>query len=368
MEISERKLNKKYKYYQSLIDKPYSELIGILIQKYGNVSDDFFREKSYQRFLNGEIKTITRGKYKRTGEGLYTHHIFEDQFENLSNTQYIHDFRYDFYYQRKQNLVYCDLIEHLILHAIIASETDGEFGYSGYECYLKDMVEEWFTTDMVPKPNWMKLAYQRAFLTSNQANSIIRLLENGPLKRVNELIREQDRMLHIAVHDFNDLWHDSSGNLSMFWALYSDDEFNNLWEKVKIKTSAYIDNDSLLKHDLRIIFKDYLYSPEEAALILQQIAKRERIKKAKWEKEFKERERIEQEKHAKWIESHQLILSKNINLNLPRRKLLKMLFDGKYKEQYDSFKTFTSSRINSIRDDLYDELEEMLEEQKNKDE
>lgn len=151
MEVFEKEPNKKYKYYLSLIGKPYSELIGILIQKYGNVSDDFFREKSYQRFLNGEIKTITRGKYKRTDEG-FTHHIFEDQFENLSNTQYIHDFRYDFYYQRKQNLVYCDLIEHLILHAIIASETNGELGYSGYECYLKDMVEEWFTTDMVPKP------------------------------------------------------------------------------------------------------------------------------------------------------------------------------------------------------------------------
>lgn len=186
------------------------------------------------------------------------------------------------------------MIEHLILHAIIASETNRELGYSGYECYLKEMVEEWFTTDMVPKPNWMKLAYQRAFLTSKQTNkqtnSIIRLLENGPLKRVNELIREQDRMLHIVVHDFNDLWHDSSGNLSMFWALYSDDDFNDLWEKVKIETSTYIDNDSLLKHDIGIIFKDYLYSPEEAA------------------------------------------------------------------------------RINNVRDDLYDELEEMFEEQKKQDE
>lgn len=38
------------------------------------------------------------------------------------------------------------------------------------------------------------------------------------------------------------------------------------------------------------------------------------------------------------------------------------------KKQYDGFKTFTSSRINNVRDDLYDELEEMFEEQKKQDE
>ena len=48
--------------------------------------------KNHTRFLNGEIKSITKGKYTRSSEGLYCHHISEDKFQNLSDLRFISEF------------------------------------------------------------------------------------------------------------------------------------------------------------------------------------------------------------------------------------------------------------------------------------
>lgn len=66
-----------YKEYLVLLSKSYEEANEVLLQKYGPAQDDYFREASYQRFMNGEIKSITKGKFSRTSEGLYCHHIDE---------------------------------------------------------------------------------------------------------------------------------------------------------------------------------------------------------------------------------------------------------------------------------------------------
>lgn len=63
-----------YKEYLDLLSKTYDEAVDFLLRKYGPAQDDYFRENSYQRFMNGEIKNITRGKISRTNEGIYCHH------------------------------------------------------------------------------------------------------------------------------------------------------------------------------------------------------------------------------------------------------------------------------------------------------
>ena len=106
----------KYNEYSQLLDATYSQAVAYLLNKYGAVTDDYYKEKSYTRFLNGEIKSISKGKYTRASEGLYCHHISEDKFQNLSDLRFISEFKYSYNVQKKENLVYCDLIEHLILH------------------------------------------------------------------------------------------------------------------------------------------------------------------------------------------------------------------------------------------------------------
>jgi hypothetical protein len=103
-------------YYNELLFLSYRELVHLLIKKYGEVTDDYFSEKSYTRFLNGEIKTIAKGKFSRALEGLYCHHIFENKYENIGDLEFIRAYKYPHELQRKGNLVYCDLVEHLILH------------------------------------------------------------------------------------------------------------------------------------------------------------------------------------------------------------------------------------------------------------
>lgn len=155
---------KRYNYYKGLLDLTYAQIVQSLIEKYGEVLDEYYREKSYQRYLNEEIKSIARGKYSRAKEGLYCHHILENTYENISSEYYIAHFKYPHEYHRKENLVYCDLIEHLILHAIITKETNGKYGVKGLCTVIKPMVKDWYIGEYNPKKEWMQVAKKKSHL------------------------------------------------------------------------------------------------------------------------------------------------------------------------------------------------------------
>ena len=52
-------MSKKLQEYLNLLNLPYEEAIERMSSKYGVVKDDYYRKKSYERFLKGENKTIT---------------------------------------------------------------------------------------------------------------------------------------------------------------------------------------------------------------------------------------------------------------------------------------------------------------------
>lgn len=87
----------------------YGELQYYLIQKYGGAKYDFF--------VNHECKSKNR-KVSRTNEGLYCHHMDEDKGGNLGSPMQAK--RQPFEWQKKERLVYCNILEHLILHMKIA--------------------------------------------------------------------------------------------------------------------------------------------------------------------------------------------------------------------------------------------------------
>jgi len=88
---------------------PYETLVEYLLVKYGGAIGDYFSTP--------ECKTKNK-KAVRTAEGLYCHHIDEDKGGNLSNPCSAR--RQPFEWQKKERLVYCNLLEHLILHIKIA--------------------------------------------------------------------------------------------------------------------------------------------------------------------------------------------------------------------------------------------------------
>lgn len=189
---------KKYNYYKNLLNLTYQEAVQLLNDKHGTVIDNYYKEKSYNKFLNGEIKKITNGNYTKTKEGLYCHHIMENEYENISNKEYIAYYKYPYEYHHKENLVYCDLIEHLILHALITKDTNGDRGFKGLVGYLMPIAEEWYIDGDEPMKLWMKLCRERAFLpeeyTEKLFSDVDELLKDVEVyQELLEEIREEER-------------------------------------------------------------------------------------------------------------------------------------------------------------------------------
>ena len=167
-----------YKEYQDLLLKNYDEAVDFLLQKYGPAQDNYFKEKSYKRFMNKEIKSIAKGNISRTSEGLYCHHIDENIMLKISDSVFIRKYKIPFEYQKKERLVYCDLIEHSILHVLIAKETSSKFGYLGLTMYLMPIIEMWYLHEMIPYREWEKNCYKKSFLVPQEAFDILNTMHN----------------------------------------------------------------------------------------------------------------------------------------------------------------------------------------------
>ena len=92
--------------YEKVKNYTYLEYCDYLQQKYGiglcNYMSENWKKSS---------------KVTRTKEGLYVHHKYEDHAIMLGNPEYAKNNPYE--WQMKENLVYCDLLEHLFLHLLI---------------------------------------------------------------------------------------------------------------------------------------------------------------------------------------------------------------------------------------------------------
>lgn len=63
-------------------------------------------------------------KITRTKEGLYAHHKYENYAIKLSHPEYAKQNPYE--WQKKENIVYCNLLEHLYLHILICENPSKE--------------------------------------------------------------------------------------------------------------------------------------------------------------------------------------------------------------------------------------------------
>ncbi|WP_395317740.1 hypothetical protein [Fructilactobacillus frigidiflavus] len=158
-------VTEKYDEYVRLSKMTYAEAVSTLLEKYGSAEHNYFTEAAYDKFLSGVNKTLTKAKgVSRIKEGLYCHHIDEIKALNLSNPRFIMHYRYPYAYQLKEQLVYCNLIEHLILHALITYETKRQFGFPGFQI-LAQQVNDWYVQNHVPgKTNWQYQPYLAAYL------------------------------------------------------------------------------------------------------------------------------------------------------------------------------------------------------------
>lgn len=98
-------------YYKKLMKMSYQELVQFLLKKYGPAKHDYFANE----------RCISKNsKISRTNEGLFCHHIDEDKAIMLSTDKYAA--QNPFRYQKADRLVYCNLLEHFLLHILITEE------------------------------------------------------------------------------------------------------------------------------------------------------------------------------------------------------------------------------------------------------
>lgn len=145
-------------HYLQLMKMSYKEAVNEL-QGREECQYDYFNRQSFKNLARKNFKSINkkdrmpnynknRSKYS---EGLVLHHVYENKFKNLSYLRSIRSHP-DFMYQQKENLVYCNLLEHLILHGLIAKETKNKLGIGGYKS-LPMQVENLYSKEKSNKLN-----------------------------------------------------------------------------------------------------------------------------------------------------------------------------------------------------------------------
>lgn len=145
-------------HYSQLMKMSYKEAVNEL-QGREECQYDYFNRQSFKNLARKNFKSINkkdrmpnynknRSKYS---EGLVLHHVYEIKFKNLSYLKSIRNHP-DFMYQQKENLVYCNLLEHLILHGLIAKETKNKLGIGGYKS-IPAQIEDLYSKEKNNKLN-----------------------------------------------------------------------------------------------------------------------------------------------------------------------------------------------------------------------
>ena len=96
-------------YYGSMLKMSYQDIVSALLKKYGSAKHNYFKDTA----CKAKNPLVTR-----TNEGLFCHHIDEDKAIMLCNDKFA--VNNPFEYQKADRLVYCNLLEHLLLHVKIA--------------------------------------------------------------------------------------------------------------------------------------------------------------------------------------------------------------------------------------------------------
>jgi hypothetical protein len=131
----------------------YDDYVTYLLNKYGAAE--------YSYFCTPACKS-TNKKISRTKDGLFCHHIREDTAILLSDPEYAR--ANPFEYQMPHNLVYCNYLEHLILHIKIV-ELDHErtygpidLGIEGVTMIYKQLNGIYAYKNQRTQPGWRKAA------------------------------------------------------------------------------------------------------------------------------------------------------------------------------------------------------------------
>jgi len=189
-------------------DFGYSEYCDYLQDKYGIGLSDYMYKSRYPK-----------PQCKRTKEGLFAHHKMEYYVPYLSDRGVAKICPFE--WQMKENIIYCDFLEHLLLHVLICkfpSDIDtglGRTGIQGATAFiipeLNDLYSGWIT-----EQDWRKPLHKRV---KDDKDVYLKILEMLILVEKND----KDFNLGLLCHSFND-----------FFGYWSDGLNQDLYDEIKM--------------------------------------------------------------------------------------------------------------------------------------
>ncbi len=365
----------KIEEYKNLLSLSYEDAVESLLQKYGPVIDDYFREKSYNRFFNGEIKSITKGKFTKTSEGLYCHHVFENKYYNLTNKDFCKEQNAPYEVHKKENLVYCDLIEHFILHILITKETNGKFGWPGVRTYLLNNLVEWYVVCVnIPTEKWRLFCYKKAKLSKNEITTLFmevkKVLPSSLQPKFEKLYKDakyaceheeelnreyEDRSIRIAYNGIaKSLF---TNNVEKMELEIIENMRNDPSERLRKAANDIIGQWLILKINDVIKAKDRQLNPKKYA-VLDKLAFFEQMRAEEHEEEL--RKIALQNFYLEFHKKYPNLQNIDVEPDISREKIMTLLYRMYYNTKFKSKKEYKIASINMLRDDLLVELNDRL--------
>ena len=191
--------------YKKIEGLNYLEYCDYLQKKYGIGLCDYMR-----------TNWTKNPKVTRTKEGLYAHHKYEDHAILLSRTEYAQKNPYD--WQKKENIVYCDWLEHLFLHILICENpsenknANENVGFGGVVNFLVPELNDVYS-GWIPSKAW-QLNCRNVILDDKEVYMLL-------LKRFKELYNNNP----FIINNLYRSWNEQFGN-------WSNKNNYNLYEEI----------------------------------------------------------------------------------------------------------------------------------------
>lgn len=157
--------------YKSVSEMNYQQYCDYLQQKYG--------KGKYNYFTSTWNKNR---KVSRTAEGLVAHHKYEDHAAKLADVDFAME--YPFEWQLAENLVYCDYLEHLLLHILICESgfknaIKGELvGIGGIMDFIAPELNDLYS-GFVTKQEWRMNCHKKVIDDKDVYLTLLRRLKSN---------------------------------------------------------------------------------------------------------------------------------------------------------------------------------------------
>lgn len=372
--------------YKQLLSHNYDTAVEFLFEKYGAAEDDYFSGKSYERFFKGEIKKITKGKFSRSADGLECHHDDENKFLHMTNMNCIKDQSIPFESHQKEKLVFCDVIEHAILHTLIAKETSLDLGTPGYTVFLRPKIQDWYINKIIPQKSKHHITcYHKAYIKPEEASELLeimdkvlfiegekikqrkqekikRIIEKGNFKSLNndsprsEIVRAMYDLKKTGASGYNYIFKEFIYSEEYGKRMYQPVEFRSFERNIKEYDPAGILKNILLY--ISYVEKKIDYQEYSSTSELYSKTKKEIENEQKIQKEKENLKNLEKLKAEEFFSTYPKFKKLDINYDVNRQEVNALLF--KFNDQYKSFIKFQPTMKKYSLDELLKKLHSVM--------